>query len=115
MNAKSLNTYNKTGEFIEKSCKEGRDISRIIIGSIADTEPIFTPRSLGKTGNDLHLSGISQESRSVRRQQILNTSLKDLELLAKQLDTLIPEMSSIVVASEDILDQCRTQELISNH
>lgn len=104
--AGSLEIYDKTGEFIRTFCSQENDLTRLIIGSIADTEPVFTARSLGKTGDDWYFSGITDEVRRERRRQMLETTNETLVKLADLLDSLVPEMNSAVVANVEALEGC---------
>lgn len=104
--ADTLAVYDQTGSYIRDYCEEGHDLTRLIIGSVADTEPIFTARSLGKAGDDWYFAGITDEDRRKRRQQMLTTTNEKLLELADQLDALTSEMNSCVVANAEALKDC---------
>lgn len=104
--ADTLAVYDQTGGYIRDYCEQGHDLTRLIIGSVSDTEPIFTARSMGKAGDDLYFAGITEEDRRERRQQMLSTTNEKLLELANQLDDLTVEMNSCVVANIEALKDC---------
>lgn len=99
----SLEIFDQVGNYIRNIAKENMDITRLIIGTIASTESLFTPYSMGKTADVWYLSGVTDEIRKERRKQILETTVDKLVVLANQLDSLVPHMNYSVVANGEIL------------
>lgn len=100
---KSLEIFDEVGNYIRNIAKDNLDITRLIIGTIASTESLFTPYSMGKTADVWYLSGVTDEIRRERRKQILETTVEKLVVLANQLDKLVSHMDYSVVANWEIL------------
>lgn len=106
---KSLYTFGQSGAFLREFAKEDPDLTRIIIGTISDTERLYTPRSMAQTADDWYLNGITDETRATRRKEILSVTGQDLDAMSYELDRICENMAVSVVAEAKKLEACDSQ------
>lgn len=106
---KSLYTFCQSGAFLREFAKEDPDLTRIIIGTISDTERLYTPRSMAQTADDWYLNGITDEVRATRRKEILSVTGQDLDAMSYELDRICENMAVSVVAEAKKLEACDSQ------
>lgn len=106
---KSLHIFDQSGAFLREFAKENPDLTRIIIGTISDTEGLYTPRSMAQTADNWYLNGITDEMRATRRKEILSVTGQDLNAMSYELDRICENMAVSVVAEAKTLGACDSQ------
>lgn len=98
--ARTLQTYDRTGDFLRENPLSPADLSKAIIGATGDLDK---PQSVyGKASSAMlrHMLGVTQEDRQIWRDQVLGTTAADFVAFADRLDTMVDGGSVAVVASE---------------
>ena len=85
----------------------GQEMTGRIIGTVAESEPLLTPRLMGKTADGLFWRGISQEDRCRQRQEILSATGEELASLAAPLEELLKNASLCVVGPRPQMEACK--------
>lgn len=110
--ARSLQMYRGAADFLRAFVKSGERIDKFIISSIADTEPLMTPRDEGRVADGRWFSGCTAEDQRRERQDILAT---DGEKLLTWCDTLthMAETGAVcVVAHDEALKACADEGIV---
>ncbi|MCI8385327.1 MAG: hypothetical protein HFE95_02650 [Acutalibacter sp.] len=105
--ARTLGCYENTGEFLRGMA--GEDMTGTILGAIAASEPLLTPRMRGKVSDSRYWQGISQEDLCRQRGEMLAATAQDMAELAGPVEKLAKEGSVCVLGSRKHLDDCGEQ------
>jgi len=102
----SIETYAKCGDYLKSIAEEEEDLTGFIIGTISENSPLMTARMKGAVGDQFFFRGISYEDRCRRRTQMLQTSYRDMPILAEALSEGMKEAAVCVVGGADKLAAC---------
>ena len=105
--ARTLGCYEAAGEFLRGMA--GEDLTGTILGAIAASEPLLTPRMKGKVSDSLYWQGITQEDLCRQRQEMLSATAQDMVELAGPVEALAKEGSVCVLGSRKHLEACGEQ------
>ena len=100
----SLEAYNACGEELRTFAKSGDPIDKYIISTIANTDPLLTPKSAGKLAASLYFRGVTQEDREREKSEILHTDKEALAAYSRTLDTALSEAAVCVIAGKAAID-----------
>ena len=101
---RTLDCYRASGDFLRQA--GDMDLTGMIIGAVADSDPLLTARLRGRTADIRYWRGTSYEDLCRLRQELLSAGRADLETLAADLDKLAAEGSVCVLGSRKQLDAC---------
>ena len=104
--ARSLGIYREASAFIRAFVESGEDITKFIIGTIADSEPVLSTSAKGSVADTDYFSGRTYEDRLRVRRQVLATDAEALLRHADTLDAIADSASICVVGGKDKLDAC---------
>ena len=104
--AKTLDTFDRSGESLRRVCGSGESLDKYIISTVAATEPLLTPRLEGLQGAGLWLSGQSGADLQREREQILSTTAEQLAAYSRTLDGVCAQERVCVIAGKALLDAC---------
>ncbi|MEZ3435599.1 MAG: insulinase family protein [Lachnospiraceae bacterium] len=104
--ARTLGCYSQCPGFLEEFLAQETDLTSYIIGAVAQSDPLLTPRMAGLTADSFYWQGITQEKRDQIRREMLSTTPEDLQKLIRPLDTVCKQSSICVLGSEGQLKQC---------
>jgi len=102
--ARTLDCYRASGDFLRQA--RDMDLTGMIVGAVADSDPLLTARMRGKTSDVRYWRGITYEELCRQRRELLAAGPKDLETLAGELDKLAEDCSICVLGSQKQLDAC---------
>ncbi|RKJ41339.1 hypothetical protein D7X94_03355 [Acutalibacter sp. 1XD8-33] len=102
--ARTLDCYAATADFLRNAGE--MDLTGMIIGAVADSDPLLTPRLRGKTADMRHWRGITQEDLCRERREILSTKPEDLVRLAPEVERLAKEGAVCVLGSRRQIEAC---------
>lgn len=105
----SLDCYDGAADYLAAFCKGDEDLTKFVIGTIADTEPLYTPRSAGKQAAVRYLTGYTYADDCKLRSEILHCTKADLAKLCDVLRAISAENAVCVVGGKDKLDACGTK------
>lgn len=87
------------------------DLSKYIIGAIADQDGVMTSHAKGRYGMDLFLAKMDFTNIQVAREEILNTTENDIKQFTHILSQIWENASSCIVADETIISQLKDEDI----
>ena len=103
--ARTLDCYRASGDFLRET--KDMDLTGMILGALAESDPLLTPRMKGKTADNYYWRGVSYEDLCRDRQEMLAAGPEDLTALAEELDRLAKDASVCVLGSRKQLESCQ--------
>ena len=104
--ARSLPLYASADAFLSEFAEGDEDLTKFIIGTIADSEPLLSPRILGNSAAVQYLSGRTYEDSCRIRKEILATKKEDLLTIAGQIKAITDTNAICVIGGKDKIDAC---------
>jgi len=101
--ARTLGTYDTTGDYLRTNRLSAADLSKAIIGAVGALDAPQSVYGKGSMALRRHMLGVTLEDRQVWRDQVLGTTADDFVNFAERLDKLIDSGSVAVVASESAI------------
>ena len=112
--ARSIGVFGGTADFLDAFAGSGDiDLSGFIISTIAQTEPLVSPASKGRSADDFWFSGFSDEDRIRIRKEILETTPEDLLNWREAFKSMAESGSICVIGPKTALDSCEDLEIVS--
>lgn len=108
--ASTLEAFSKIPEFIEESMDENADITGVILGTLADDDPLLPARDAGSAADARMLNGIGYEDLCRIRREILETRPEKLRLLVQQLKRALERRNICVAGPAGQLEKCGISE-----
>lgn len=109
----SLESFKKTPDYLREIAESDGDITGFIIGTVADSLPVLTPRAKGALGDRLWFRGVSEEDRRTRMNQIVSATPDDLKTVAQSLEECYMEPAVCVVGNREQLEKCGLDTILS--
>lgn len=109
---RTLDIYNKTVEYLEKFDANERDMTKYIIGTIADMDMPLTPSAKGARGLDAYLSGDTFENVQRERDEVLGATKESIAKLSEYVKNIIESSSICVLGGEDMIED--NKEIFDN-
>lgn len=103
---RSLSIYAKASDFIRAFLESGEDITKFIIGTIGDSEPVLSTSAKGSVSDVDFFCRRTYKDRLTVRREILDTTAEDLLRCCTLLDSMAEENAICVVGGKDKLDAC---------
>ncbi|KAI3723811.1 hypothetical protein L2E82_35569 [Cichorium intybus] len=101
---KTLDVYDGTSDFLRQLEMDDNTLEKAIIGTIQDIDTYQLPDAKGYSSFLRYLSGISEEDRQARREEILSTRSSDLKEFGDVIDTIKDKGVVVTVASQAAID-----------
>lgn len=105
--ARTLECFRRTPDFLERA--EGMDLTGLIIGAVAASDPLLTPRMKGKTAMTRYWKGIDHDELCRVRRELLSTGPRDMAALAGALRGAMKDAAVCVLGSQRQIDACAGQ------
>ncbi|WP_234122998.1 insulinase family protein [Clostridium hydrogenum] len=109
--ARSLSIYRSASKYIREFCESVDKLDEFIIGSIAKTEPLLSPKALGALADSEYFRAISYEDRCKDRSEMLGVNKDKLIGYLNILETIANENAVCVVGHVQALKNCEKEEL----
>ncbi len=109
--ARSLEKYRGAADFIREFVQSGERIDKFIISTIAETEPLMSPRDEGARADGEWFSGKTEADLRQQRAEILATDGDALLYWCDALEHMAKTGAVCVVAHEEALKACETEGL----
>ena len=110
--SRTLDVYDKAIEYLESFDVSDRDMTKYIIGTIADMDIPLTPSAQGSRGLEVYLTGNSYEKIQKDRDEVLGVTKEDIRALAAYIRNIKDSASICVVGGEEMVENDR--ELFDN-
>lgn len=104
--AASLECYPTCGQFLREVAQSGMDLTGFIIGTVAATSPLMTPRTKVRTGDGFYLSNISYQQRCENHRQLCNATADDLLEIADWVESTLSDAGICIVGGQEQLNNC---------
>ena len=108
--ASSVEKYGACGDFLRGFAGQVSDFTGFIIGAVANSSPLLTPKTKAQVGDRFHFSRTSWETRCQVRNQLLNTTAEQLTAAADLLDKTLAGGGLCIVGGQAQLDKCEGLE-----
>ena len=105
---RSLAVMDRAERFLRAFCDEKQDLSRFVLGSVSELDPLLTDAQKMNTAESRYFRGITENDIFNRYQQLLHTTPDDLRELGKLLEAIAGGENACVVAGEPLIDACGT-------
>ncbi len=102
--ARTLDCYWQTADFLENLGET--DMTSFILGAIAESDPLLTPRMKGKTADARYWRGITQDALCRIRWEMLDTTAEKVTALAGSVRTAIDTGAVCVLGSQRQINAC---------
>ncbi len=97
--AKTVDTFEKAGEFIANYEADERTMTKYVIGAVSLMDTPFTPVSLGSYSRSAYLTGVTDEMIVNERLEVLNATAEDIRALSAYIDAFIGDEHLCVVGN----------------
>lgn len=111
--SRSLGCYDGSADFIREFCGGDEDLTKFIISTIGNSEPLESPAAQGARADALWFAGITFDDRKRVREEILSTTRDTLLGWCPMLEQLAKDGAVCVVGHENALNACEDLELVS--
>ncbi|MDD2414244.1 MAG: insulinase family protein [Eubacteriaceae bacterium] len=102
---KTIDSYNKVGSYVKGLEISSRELQKYIIGSISDKDVPISPALIADTADTMYFNGLTQEDLQQERDEILATTLKDLQNQGEMLDAVMEKNILCVVGNEESIEK----------
>jgi len=103
--ARTLGCYRASADFLRSAA--GMDnLAGIIIGTVAESDPLLTVRRKGEAADACHWRKVTHADRCRLRREMLSATAEDLAALAAQVERLTAEGSVCVLGPQRQIEAC---------
>ena len=106
---RSLGVFDAAEDFIRKYCAQGEALTRAILGSVGDLDPLRNAQQKMTAAESFYFQSLTQDERDRHYRELLHTTSEDLLRLCDTLRALAQQGSVCVVAGQAQLDACGEQ------
>ncbi|MFO7761338.1 MAG: insulinase family protein [Thermodesulfobacteriota bacterium] len=97
---KTLETFNRTPDYIKEFQPDEREIRKYIIGTVSNLDSPLTPSMKGKQAAADYICQLSQKEIQQKREDILNTKAEDIRGFSAPLSSALKAANYCVIGSE---------------
>lgn len=102
--SRTLECFSKVSEFLEQM--EDSELTGVILGAVAESDPLLTPRMCGETAVSRYWRGIFHETMCRVREEMLAADTEQLRAYAKRIEEMLREGAVCVLGPEKHLETC---------
>ena len=106
---RSLGIFAEAANFIRNFCTEGVDLTRMILGSVSNADPLLNTRAKIGMAETMYFKGTTYEDQCRMIRELIGTTPDDLLALADVLEKTCEDNAVCVVAGQSLLDACGEQ------
>lgn len=108
--AGSVEKYGSCGEFLRGFAGQTADFTGFIIGAVAGSSPLMTPKTKAQVADRFYFSRTTWEDRCRVRNELINATAQQLVEVADLLDKTINQGGLCIVGGQAQLDKCEGLE-----
>jgi Zn-dependent M16 (insulinase) family peptidase len=101
---KTIGVYKKVAEYLSSIEVAPEEIQKSIIGTIGDIDSYQLPDAKGFNALMNELTGYSQQTRQIIRDQVLTANTKDLHRLGKFIESALPHSMIVALTSANTVE-----------
>jgi hypothetical protein len=105
----TLDTYDRTADFLKQADLNDAELTRNIIGTIGDIDTYRLPDAKGFASMQRHLAGDSDEARQKMREDVLATTAKDVRNFADAMAQVAAHGRVVVLGSEQAIEAANAE------
>ena len=105
---RSLSVFDECEKAVEQVCRSTGDLTRYILGSMADADPLLGAAGKLRLCELRYFRGTSREELRRRWKSLVSCQPEDLRSLCGRLKQMAQQGSSCIVAGQQQLDACKT-------
>ncbi len=98
--AETLKAYDEAPSFIKDFDVSDREMTKYIIGTVSNLEGPLTPAAKGDKALGMYVRGITKEDRQREREEVLSTTVKDIQSYSKTIEEVMKKDFICVVGNE---------------
>ncbi len=110
--ARSLKMYREAADFLRSFVASGERIDKFVISTIAETEPLMSPRDEGARADNEWFAGKTEADLRQLRTEILAADGEKLLTWCSALEHMAQTGAVCVVAHEEALQACEAEQLV---
>lgn len=103
---RTLGCYRQAADFLRQFTATSPDLTGLIIGTVADSDPLLSPWKKGKASDRFYWSGVTHANRCLRRKEILTASPAGLATLAEPVEKLATSGGVCIIGSRKLVEAC---------
>ncbi len=103
---RSLGCYRQSCDFMDQFCAASPDITGLVIGTVAESDPLLLPNKKGKAADSMYFKGLSFDDLVKVRRQMLETTIEDLKRINDSVRAMMGNASVCVVGPRAQLEAC---------
>ena len=108
--ARSLSRYREAGAFLRAFCAGNPDLTGIITGAVAESDPLLPPSRKGQRADSWYFKGVDCAARRRRREELLSAAPGQLAALAESVEKLAENSGVCVIGSRRLVEDCGLDE-----
>jgi len=97
----TLDNYDAIPEYLSKLDFTDKEITKYIIGTIAEIDNPYTPSQKGSIAVQNYLEGTKKEDIQRERNEVLKTTLKDIKIMKKMMTDMVNKNTFCVYGNEE--------------
>ena len=101
----TMETFEKTGDYLRKFNIDDRTMTKYIIGAISDMDVPMTPSTKGSRSLGAYLTNLEFEDIQRERDELLSCEQKDIRALAEYIDAIMEENAVCVVGNGQAIEE----------
>ena len=102
---KTMETFEKTGDYLRGFTVDDRTMTKYIIGAISDTDIPMTPYTKGSRSLGAYLSNLDFDEVQKERDELLACEQDDIRNQAQYLDAIMEENAICVVGNGQAIEE----------
>jgi Zn-dependent M16 (insulinase) family peptidase len=106
--SKTLEVFDQTADFLNKTMLDEDELTRSIIGTIGDIDQYMLPDAKGYTSMIRHITGQTEKERQQIREEVLNSTTSDFRDFAQALEAMKERGLVKVLGSEKAMQDAQT-------
>ncbi len=104
--SRSLSCYRQSGEFLKQFCAGNPDLTGLITGAVAESEPLMLPSRKAYVSDGWYLKGVDYATRCRRREEMLSAAPDKLSSLTDAFEKLTQASGICVIGPRQQMDGC---------
>ena len=102
---KTIDTFEKTGDYLRGFTADEVTMTKYIIGAISDMDIPLTPAAKGSRSSSAYLTNLEYKEVQKERDELLSCTQEDIRKLADYMDTIINENAVCVIGNGQTIDE----------
>ncbi len=102
---KTMETFEKTGDYLRGFTADERTMTKYIIGAVSDLDIPMNPSAKGSRSSSAYLTNLTFEEVQKERDELLACTQEDIRVLADYMDTIMKNEAVCVVGNGQAIEE----------